>query len=177
MELPVSQCLVAYSLALSDQFLLPPFRLALQEGYMPRNPRDALGACTALVAEAGAGVSMVANPAPTLSSWMTGGAGAGTLLNQAQSASFGAWPPSSIGASPTPTAFLPTYTNTGKIITMSASTPTAYPSGYSSVINPGNGWKQASDVTSFATPVAGCLYPNAWSGVEASIPTAVCAGA
>lgn len=144
---------------------------------MPRDPRAASGACTALVSLAGPPVSMVANPAPSLSAWMTGGAGAGTLLNLVQSAQFGAWPPAQIGSpNATNVAFLPTYTQTESISTLTGSTPTSYPTGYSSATPVGNGWNQPLDIAPYYTPVAGCPYPNAWFGVSATIPTTLCTG-
>lgn len=121
------------------------------------------------------GVSMSANPAPSLSAWMTGGAGAGTILATDQLSTFGVWPPATLGN--TPASNLPTYTTTGAIVTMSAATPTSYPSGYSSTTDPGDGWEQATDTVAWYTPVAGCSYPDPWSGVEATIPAAACTGA
>lgn len=150
------------------------YRLGLQQGYMPTSPRTVPGTCASVVAANDASMSVF--PAPTLQPWMTGGAGAGVQQNAAQVAAYTAFPPASIGIAGTPVAFLPTYTPTGSIITMQASTPTSYPAGFSSVVGAGNGWIASGDNVPFATPVAGCVYPNAWSGVGATIPTAVCAG-
>ena len=98
---------------------------------------------------------------------MTGGAGAGSITDQAMYSSFSAWPPASLGT--TPVNVLPTYTQTGSIITAPpAAQPTSFPSGYSSSANVGDGWIQPSDTAGFYTPVAGCSYPDAWSGVQAS---------
>lgn len=105
---------------------------------------------------------------------MTGGAGAGTILNVAQSKSFAAWPPVTIGASPTLVQFLPTMTPTGTISTLPVSTPTAAPTGN---VGPGSGWNQAQDSAGWLVPVNGCDYPPAWSAINVAIPTAVCTGA
>ncbi|KAL8279683.1 hypothetical protein RQP46_007996 [Phenoliferia psychrophenolica] len=148
------------------------YQLGLAQGYVPKDPRGSVGSCPILVSQQG--VSMSSNPAPTLSSWMTGGSGAGTIVATAILASFSAWPPATLGI--TPVSNLPTYTSTAAISTLSALTPTSYPSGYSSSTNPGNGWAQSSDTTPWYTPVAGCTYPDPWSGVAATIPTAACTG-
>lgn len=150
------------------------YQLGLEQGWMPENPRTVAGACTSLVSENGFTVSMSPYPAPTLSAWMTGGAGAGTMLNQTMSSQFAAWPPTALGA--TPTEFLPTYTPTGSVMTMPVTTPTSYPSGFASTGSIDDGWFQPSDTAGWATPVAGCSYPNPWSGAGAPVPTTQCAG-
>lgn len=106
---------------------------------------------------------------------MTGGAGAGTILNVAQSKSFAAWPPATIGANPTtPVQFLPTMTPTGTISTLAVSTPTAAPTGN---VGPGSGWNQAQDSAGWLVPVNGCNYPNAWDAITVPVPAAICTGA
>ncbi|KAK4704592.1 glucan 1,3-beta-glucosidase, partial [Phenoliferia sp. Uapishka_3] len=154
------------------------YQLALQEGFAPKNPRLGRGACATLVPAAGTTLSSVA--APTLSNWMTGGSGAGTITS---TSTWGTWPPASLVNSMASGVFstyhasvLPTLTATGPVITMSAATPTSYPSGYSSSSNPGNGWFDASDTAAWYTTVSGCSYPNAWSGISAVVPTAACTG-
>lgn len=168
------------------------FRLALENGYMPENPRGAPDACVTFVAQQG--VSMSVNSAPPYQAWMTGGAGAGTILATDQVSSWSAWPPASIGN--TPVVNLPTYTATASPVTMSALTPTSFPSGYPATANVGDGWAQPTDTALWATPVAGkpscrfrsmekaadsglsagCSYLNPWSGNGAPIPTAPCTG-
>lgn len=152
------------------------YQLGLQEGYIPANPRTAVDACPSLVTAYGAGIAYSPSSASSLSAWMTGGTGAGTILDTAMYSSYSAWPPVSIGAGATPVSNLPTYTPTGARITLSASTPTSYPSGYSSATNAGDGWYQSSDKSRFNTPIATCSYPGAWSGAAEAIPTtAFCA--
>ncbi|KAM0787105.1 hypothetical protein ACM66B_006360 [Microbotryomycetes sp. NB124-2] len=150
------------------------YSLGLQEGWMPENPREVVGACTSLVSENGFTVSFSTNPAPTLSAWMTGGQGAGTIQNTAMLSSYTQWPPASLGT--TPVSNLPTYTQTQDPITLPISTPTSYPSGYSTRASPGDGWFNNKDSSDFYTPVEGCSYPNPWSGVEATIPRSQCEG-
>ncbi|GAA5941415.1 glycoside hydrolase family 5 protein [Sporobolomyces koalae] len=152
------------------------YQLGLEQGWIPDDPRSALGACPSLVTSNGFSIGYTTLPAPTLAPWMTGGAGAGSITDQAMYTSFSAWPPASIGT--TPVDVLPTYTQTGSIITAPpASQPTSFPSGYSSSANVGDGWIQPTDTAGFYTPVAGCSYPDPWSGVQAAIPTAACTGA
>lgn len=141
------------------------YQLGLEQGWMPENPRTVAGACTSLVSSNGFTVPFTPYPAPTLSAWMTGGEGAGTILDVAMSSSFNVWPPTALGT--TPAEFLPTYTATGDVITLSGTAPTSYPSGFSSTAGVDNGWFQPADTSSFATPVAGCSYPDPWSGAGA----------
>ncbi|ORY88674.1 glycoside hydrolase family 5 protein [Leucosporidium creatinivorum] len=150
------------------------YQLGLEKGWIPENPRTIVGICTSLISENGFTVAMSENPAPTLSPWMTGGSGAGTLLDEAMVTSFSAWPPTALQG--TTTEFLPTYTPTGNPITMPTPTVTSYPSGYSSSANVGDGWFNPSDTAGQMTPVAGCTYPDPWSGAGAAVPTSVCTG-
>ncbi|KAM0745809.1 glycoside hydrolase [Meredithblackwellia eburnea MCA 4105] len=149
------------------------YQLALQQGYMPKNPRLGRGACPGILAAQN--LQFNSNPAPTLSSWQTGGAGAGTILATAQVNSY-VWPPTAIGLTPTRVTHFPTYTPTGTPITLHGTTPTAYPTGFTSTVGPGGGWAQPTDTAGWYTPVAGCSYLNPWSGVGAAVPTAACRG-
>lgn len=138
--------------------------MGLAENHMPKDPRSPTGQCVSIQAAQGSAYPLT--PTPTLSSWQTGGAGAGTIT--AATASF-VWPPlSSVGAS------LPTYTATGPIITAPPGpTPTSFPIGYGNMrVDVGNGWRNTADSRGMFTPVAGCsAYVNPWSGVGA-VPTA-----
>ena len=159
------------------------YQLGLAEGWVPSNPRTAVGVCPSLAAAQG--ITYESTAAPSLSAWMTGGSGAGRIVNQTMSAQYSQWPPATIGAGAstgpylTPVSNLPTYTQTASVYTMPPPPqPTSFPDGYaSSSVDVGNGWAQPSDSASFYTPVAGCSYPNAWSGAGVAIPTtAFCAG-
>ncbi|KAK4701072.1 glucan 1,3-beta-glucosidase, partial [Phenoliferia sp. Uapishka_3] len=152
------------------------YQLGLEQGFIPKDPRTARGACPNIVAAANENAAFNSVIAPPLSAWMTGGQGAGTMLAPAQVSSY-VWPPTVIGLlGETPVSHLPTLTTTGSIFTMSAATPTSYPAGYSSSVSPGNGWFDASDNKPWYTAVSGCSYPNAWSGIFSAIPTAACTG-
>jgi glucan 1,3-beta-glucosidase len=161
-------------------------RLGLENGWIPENPRTVLGSCESLVSENGFTIGYTTQPAPTLAPWMTGGAGAGTILDQAMYTSFSAWPPESIGVDystgtyKTAVSNLPTYTQTAPIITVPApSQPTSFPSGYaSSSIDVGSGWVQSTDTASFYTTASDCSYVDPWSGAGVASPTVpYCGGA
>ncbi|KAJ7491869.1 glycoside hydrolase superfamily [Mycena galericulata] len=83
------------------------------------------------------------------SAWQTGGAGAGTIAPLCSVATLAYITPSATGngAAVTPTVSIP------------------------------NGWFDAGDTAPGVTAVAGCTYPDAWSAVSSSAPTALCTGA
>ncbi|SGY89872.1 BQ5605_C039g11774 [Microbotryum silenes-dioicae] len=151
------------------------YQLGYRNGWIPRNPRDTRDACASLVKDNGFTVPMPNNPAPTLATWMTGGAGAGTQQNPALVSTYSQWPPTKLGAYTV--ANLPQYTPTASIITLPVSTPTTYPPGYSAVTTAGTGWFNSADTAGFMTEIPGCTYPNPWEGVSATAPTTPCTGA
>lgn len=115
----------------------------------------------------------VALPAPfsAYQPWQTGD-GTG-VVDAAVQASFGVWPPTSIGDIPNAT-LLPTYTATGPIPTLPTQTypaPTPH-----ATIDGGNGWFDAADTIPGITTVAGCTYPNPWDATGLPVPAAVCTG-
>jgi hypothetical protein len=140
------------------------YKLGLDNGWIPKNPRDAIGHCTSLG---------IAQPAPFSAylPWQTGG-GDG-VINDADQANFGLWPPTSIGDIPNAT-LLPTYTATGPIPTLPTQTyPAPTPQA---TFDGGNGWFNAADTIPGITTVAGCSYPNAWDATALPVPAAVCTG-
>ncbi|CAL1711942.1 unnamed protein product [Somion occarium] len=141
------------------------YQLGLENGWMPTDPREAIGKCASL--------GVQGNPfAGTFESWQTGGAGAGTIAPSVSS-QFGTFPPTTIANVPAASiTLLPTYTSTGGIQTLPP--PTFSPAPTKS-INVGNGWANIADTASFVTPISACAYPNAWSAVDAPVPTA-CGG-
>ena len=116
---------------------------------MPKDPRSALGTCGAAT-----------NPFAGYESWMTGGAGAGTMRTTY------AWPPASINLAPA-AAGLPTYTTTGAISTLPVPT---YTDSAGKPLGTGNGWFNANDNTPAPTPIAGCTYPDPWDALSAAVP-------
>ena len=151
-------------------------KLGLQQGYFPKDPRLYVGTCNRVVATPGYNVK----PMPTdlqfssfPSPWMTGGAGSNGQIQSAQLASYGAWPPRSFNSLAN-IANLPRYTATGKPITMSAATPSAYPASATRTVAPGNGWYNANDTAGWYTPAPACSYTLPYSGVVQPVPTAAC---
>jgi glucan 1,3-beta-glucosidase len=135
------------------------YQLGLQGGWIPKDPRTAVGKCQAL------GVAQ--SPwAGTYSAWQTGGAGAGTIA-AAVSASY-PWPPVTLsGLGGAAYADLPTYTPTGTIETLP-------PAQLTPQASEGNGWYDAQDTAGLMVTVSGCTYPNAWDSAGAVAPTARC---
>ena len=133
------------------------YKLGLENGWIPTDPRKSSGKCQALAAPQ-------APFAGTYSSWQTGGAGAGTI---AVSASF-PWPPSTIsGVSGDIYAALPTYTPTATVSTLP-------PAQLTPSVSEGDGWFNVKDTASAMATVSGCTYPNAWDSSGAVAPTALC---
>ncbi|KAG6816658.1 hypothetical protein H0H87_004301 [Tephrocybe sp. NHM501043] len=135
------------------------YQLGLRDGWMPTDPRAALGTCASL------GVSSP-NFDGNFQSWQTGGVGAGTIA--ASSTSSYPWPPATISNVGVPGSLLPTYTSTGTVATLAPPTLTASPT---KSIDVGNGWFNAQDNGGAPTPIAGCTYPlNSWDAIDAAVP-------
>lgn len=154
------------------------YQLGLQEGYMPADPRSAIGYCQANQNANGGSYTSVPW-AGTFSAWQTGGVGAGTLAPSATSA-YTVWPPVSYSNYPDAN-LLPTYAPTGKVITLkgSASPGSAYPTG-SPTKDPGDGWFQPTDTAGWYTKDPACTYVDPWEGNTSPVvlPTAdLCGGA
>jgi len=134
------------------------YQLGLEQGWMPKDPREAVGAC----ASAGVTPQPTAIFNGTYSAWQTGGAGAGTIAAD-QLSSYGLWPPTSMPGI-APTAPLPSYTPTAPIVTLTG--PTGGPT-------PVDGWFDQADQTPFVTTIAGCAptyYLDPWNP-GAALPT------
>lgn len=134
------------------------YQLGLQQGWIPADPRSASGSCNNT------------NPwSPPLAPWQTGGSGAGSIVPSATATL--AWPPASI-SNAGPVSLLPTYTPTGTVPTLAV--PTFTGSTTATTFSAGNGWQNPQDTQGAFVSVAGCTYPDPWSGVGAPIPTAPC---
>lgn len=140
------------------------YKLGLERGWVPKDPREATGHCTSVL-----GSAQIFDG--TYPATATGGAGAGTI-NPTQAASH-TFPPATLGPSfsGTQIPLLPTYTPTGSLKTLPAPTFTAPPSA-----DVGNGWNNPSDKDLAYVPIAGCQYPDAWNAVNASLPSSPCTG-
>jgi len=140
------------------------YQLGLQGGWMPTDPRMALGTC-------GASVGPVFSD--SFQPWMTGGAGAGVIA-PAQTSPY-PYPPTTLEDTPYSVSLLPSYTSTGAISTLP---PPTYTNTKGAKINAGNGWFDAQDTMAAPTPIAGCTYPDAWDALSVALPAAgVCGGA
>ena len=128
------------------------YKLGLDNGWVPLDPRQADGACGNT------------NPwTPPLLSWQTGGAGAGNVPPGV--ANTYPWPPANI-ANGGPVNQLPAYKPTGPIPTLP---PPAFP-------NAGNGWNNPADQVGMDVEVPGCQYLDPWVG-NAAPPVPLCPGA
>jgi hypothetical protein len=139
------------------------YKLGLEQGWVPTDPRQADGICESL------GV-----PGPafdgTYKPWQTGGAGAGQIA-PAVRAQF-PWPPAAIsGVGGAAVAVLPTYTPTGTIATLPPAQLSPTPAHK---VNQGNGWTDNSDTAGGPAEIPGCVYPNAWSAEDALVPSVFC---
>ncbi|KAF8228078.1 glycoside hydrolase [Tricholoma matsutake] len=140
------------------------YKLGLQQGWIPQDPREAVGHCASVL-----GSSQLFDG--TYAHTATGGPGAGTI-NPVQRSSH-TFPPSTLSPSfsGAQMTLLPTYTATGKIKSLFAPTFTAAPSA---VV--GDGWNNKADSALAFVPVAGCQYPDAWNAVNATLPPTPCKG-
>ncbi|RXW21154.1 hypothetical protein EST38_g4705 [Candolleomyces aberdarensis] len=136
------------------------YQLGLQEGWIPDDPRRALGACKATNG------SYIPTWDGTYAPWMTGGDGAFVATDAAKYP----WPPATILNTGTgsPTVVLPTYTATGRPITLPAPTFTDT-KGKAIVISHGSPLGRVPA----PTPVVGCSYPDAWDALNVNF-TQVC---
>jgi len=140
------------------------YRLGLANGWITPDPRKAAGSC------ASQGVTGQAFDGTFPSPYMTGGAGAGTIV-AAQTASY-PWPVSSLASVGGNAAQVPQYTQTRAPITLPA--PTFTSPGSTQTINAGNGWFNPNDDSRMAyTAIGGCNYPAEYSAGSV-IPTSPC---
>ncbi|KDQ56457.1 glycoside hydrolase family 5 protein [Jaapia argillacea MUCL 33604] len=138
------------------------YQLGLQEGWMPTDPRQAIGMCGALGATVGAVQFNY-----TYQPWQTGGPGAGTI-DPVVSASYSQWPPLSLSGLPAPAdaTEIPMYTATAPIETLPPSTIT----GAATKTITEDGWADPSDTAPGVTAMAGCSYPDPWGQPMLTLP-------
>ncbi|KAH8923946.1 glycoside hydrolase family 5 protein [Atractiella rhizophila] len=149
------------------------YSLGLEQGYIAANPRENVGFCVSYMASTGSTFEQV-SWAGSFSDWQTGGAGTTSypIVGYA-SANYTAWPPASLTSYPNAN-FLPTYTPTGSVITLSASTPTAAPKG--ATTNPGDGWLNPSDTAGWYVQNPACSYLDPWGAHSAEAPVSSACG-
>ncbi|EMD32912.1 glycoside hydrolase family 5 protein [Gelatoporia subvermispora B] len=138
------------------------YQLGLENGWIPTDPRVAIGTCESV------GVA----PQPfngTFASWATGGAGAGQIAATSIE-QFGQFPPATISNVPAASlGLLPSYTTAAPIITLPPLSLSA-----AATASAGSGWDDVSDTAQFVTTIGGCGYPDAWDAVNAQVPLSGC---
>ncbi|KAJ8093128.1 hypothetical protein PM082_020613 [Marasmius tenuissimus] len=130
------------------------YRLGLEQGWMPKDSREADGFCQ--------------NTSP-FTGTITNGNGQVNLDQYA-------WPPASI-LEGGPVSSLPRYTATGAIPTLSGGTLSVSGSKPTKTVDAGNGWNNPSDTAGAMTMISGCSYLNPWVGTGGTVPTPWCASA
>ncbi|KAF9527519.1 glycoside hydrolase superfamily [Crepidotus variabilis] len=139
------------------------YKLGLQQGWIPKDPREAIGYCGKVLPSTQSFDGIYPSTA-------TGGAGAGTL--DAAKSSANPFPPATVlpSFSGTQVALMPTYTPTGSLKTLPVPTFTAAPK-----VSVGTGWTNQQDNDPAYVPVSGCQYPNAWDAESVPLPATTCA--
>ncbi|EKM53646.1 glycoside hydrolase family 5 protein [Phanerochaete carnosa HHB-10118-sp] len=146
----------------SVQSPLWSYQLGLQGGWIPPDPRVALGTCQAL------GVDTPQFNG-SFQPWQTGGPGAGTIVPSSTS-QFGLFPPTSIAGVPAGQVnLIPTYTSSRGPLTLPPPTFTA-----TVTVSTGDGWFDTADTAQYVTAVANCEYPDAWSAQNSPVPATAC---
>ncbi|KAF9648416.1 hypothetical protein BDM02DRAFT_3129101 [Thelephora ganbajun] len=136
------------------------YKLGLDNGWMPKDPRQSQGKCAAL------GVTAARPFDGKYLPWQTGGDGAGNIPPSVTS-SF-PWPPATISNARVVPSLLPQYTPAGSISTLPPPTFTATDVKI-------NGWYDSGDTAPAPTPIPGCPYPNAWGAPDdLALPIAGC---
>ncbi|KAK7035721.1 glycoside hydrolase [Favolaschia claudopus] len=145
------------------------YQLGLQEGWMPTDPRQAVGQC--------------GNKSPfqgSLQPWQTGGAGAGNI--PADFTNEYSWPPPSIvfaGGVTSDAGSLPTFSPSGAPITLPGPTitPASGEPTQTKSVDVGSGWANTQDTAGMMKPIAGCNYLDPWIGSSSSPPSPLCTAA
>ncbi|KAJ6489935.1 glycoside hydrolase family 5 protein [Mycena sanguinolenta] len=140
------------------------YSLGLEQGWMPSDPRAAVGQC--------------GNTSPwqgPLSAWQTGGAGAGSIPTSVVESL--AWPPPSIyfaNNAATSGNLLPTYSPQGTPVTLTGPTYTVTSAKTTSTADAGDGWANANDQAGMMVPIPGCSYYDPWVGSSFAPPSPLC---
>ena len=136
------------------------YQLGLANGWIPTDPRQAVGACKSIGAGTDAPFNGVFLP------WQTGGDPA---AQPTATATYAVWPPATLG-SISPASYLPTYTPTAPIVTLSGPAVT-------NGVDGGNGWYDKSDTIGLMTKIAECNYPDAYGAATLAAPDGPLCGA
>ncbi|KAG8955546.1 hypothetical protein FRC03_011098 [Tulasnella sp. 419] len=151
----------------SANTLTRSYKLGLEQGWMPTDPRESYGKCASL--------GVAATSAPAVPASATGGPGAGTISPNIR-ASLTQWPVAALTGIPNADV-LPIYTPTGPMITLPGPTFTD-PANPQKTFDAGNGWFNPADTVGAHVPITGCTYPDAYdAGTEKiPVPSARCTG-
>ncbi|EJD38716.1 glycoside hydrolase [Auricularia subglabra TFB-10046 SS5] len=132
------------------------YSLGLENGWMPTDPREAIGHC----ASRGVAIDPAQAFNGVLAPTATGAPGAPRTIDPASLATVRPWPPTQLGQVAGDGIAFPTYTPTGTINTLPP--PTGTPKL--------TGWTNPQDTTPVAVPIAGCTYPDPWTNPAAPVP-------
>jgi glucan 1,3-beta-glucosidase len=142
------------------------YKLGLDNGWMPTDPRTANGTCASY---------NVNLPRFDPASFAPSQTGAGNgQVDPTALAKFGQWPPPTISGLPdtVPITAAPVYTPTGSPVTLAMPTITDS-RGHTASLS-ADGWANQADTALRYVPVADCAYPDPWTG--GLTQTAVCTG-
>ncbi|KAL0580704.1 hypothetical protein V5O48_001345, partial [Marasmius crinis-equi] len=129
------------------------YQLGLENGWIPRDPREAVGYC--------------GNTQP----W-SGELSQGETNPSIDSAKY-PWPPTSIREGGNVTDVY-SYTQTGAVPTLTAATFTVSGTKPTKTVDLGSGWNNQDDKTGRYVAVSGCDYLDAWNVNNKSLPTPWC---
>ncbi|OCF39284.1 glucan 1,3-beta-glucosidase [Kwoniella heveanensis CBS 569] len=139
------------------------YQLGLEHGWVPKDPREAIGTCEGDGVTSNPWDGTFSNPA------VTGGSGAGQIP-ASQSAQY-PWPPASISNAEDIDS-LYQYTQIADPITLPAATFTS--PGSTATIDAGDGWHQPSDTRKAYAAITGCSYAPEYSAVNFNMPASAC---
>ena len=122
------------------------YSLGLANGWIPQDPRDAIGTCDTLDVPFNLPVS-------AFQPWQTGGPGAGTIA-AAATETIEQYPPTLSNANNANPTLLPHYSALSPNPTLPTPTYTG------ATVTAGSGWADAQDTMLAPAPIPGCSYPD-----------------
>ncbi|TFK18863.1 exo-beta-1,3-glucanase [Coprinopsis marcescibilis] len=138
------------------------YKLGLEQGWIPRDPRESIGKCQRL----GATFEPFQGP---FSPAQTGGNPSATVA--ADYLLSNPWPPASINSINVPIEFLPRYTNTAPVITLPEPTYTGAPASATQGLD---GWFNDNDTEGGIAEAVECTYPDRYIPDPDYAPIAPC---
>ncbi|TFK17920.1 exo-beta-1,3-glucanase [Coprinopsis marcescibilis] len=138
------------------------YKLGLEQGWIPRDPRESVGKCERL----GATFEPFRG---TFTPAQTGGDPSATIAPDYLASN--PWPPTSIININAPIEFLPRYTNTAPIITLPVPIYTGAPASATEGLD---GWVNDNDTEGGPAEAAECTYPDRYTPDPAFAPIGPC---